>query len=184
MRIVAGAARGRRIRSPRGEGTRPTSDRVREALFNALTSRTTVSGARVADLFAGSGALGIEALSRGAAHCWFVEDDRAALAAVEENLGVLGFDGRATIVRGRVEAVSGRLPADLDLVLADPPYAYDGWTDLLGALAAHLAEDAIVVAESDRVVELPPGWEILWERTYGGTVIVFTAPAAGTGVHA
>ena len=184
MRIVAGSARGRRIRSPRGEGTRPTSDRVREAVFNALTSRTTIAGARTADLFAGSGALGIESLSRGAAHCWFVEDDRAALAAVEENLADLGFDGQATVVRGRVEAVTGQLPDDLDLVLADPPYAYDGWADLLASLAPHLAADAVVVAESDRVIEVVPGWEILWQRTYGGTVIVFTAPAAGTGVHA
>ena len=184
MRIVAGQARGRRIRTPRGDGTRPTSDRVREALFNALGSRGPVADALVADLFAGSGALGMEALSRGAAHCWFVEDDRAALAAIEENLAGLGFGDQATVLRGRVEGVTDRLPDDLDLVLADPPYAYDVWGDLLVALAAHLAPDAIVVAESDRRIEPPPGWEILWERTYGGTVIVFTAPAAGTGVHA
>ena len=184
MRIVAGVARGRRIRSPRGDGTRPTSDRVREAVFNALTSRSTVAGARVADLFAGSGALGLEALSRGAEHCWFVEDDRAASAAIVENIGALGFGDRATVERGRVQAVTDRLPDDLDLVLADPPYEYDAWVDLLVSLAPHVAPDGIVVAESDRRIELPPGWEILWERTYGGTVIVFTAPAAGTGVHA
>jgi 16S rRNA (guanine966-N2)-methyltransferase len=184
MRIVAGVARGRRIRSPGGEGTRPTSDRVREAVFNALTSRTTVVGARVADLFAGSGALGIEALSRGAAHCWFVEDDRAALAAIEENVAGLGFGEGSTVLRGRVEAATGRLPDDLDLVLADPPYSYERWVGLLASLAPHLAPGGLVVAESDRTIDLPPGWGILWERTYGGTVIVFTAPAAGTGVHA
>ena len=184
MRIVAGTARGRRIRSPSGEGTRPTSDRVREALYNALVSRGGVGGARVADLFAGSGALGLEALSRGAAHCWFAEDDRAALAMIQDNLATLGFEDRATVLRGRLPSVCSRLPDDLDLVLADPPYAYDGWTELLTGLRPHLGPDALVVAESDRSIGLPPGWEILWERTYGGTVIVFTAPAAGTGVHA
>ena len=83
MRVVAGSARGRRLRSPDGENTRPTSDRVREAVFNALHSQGLVVGANLADLFAGSGALGIEALSRGAGHVWFVESDRSALAVMK-----------------------------------------------------------------------------------------------------
>ena len=182
MRIVAGLARGRRIRSPEGESTRPTSDRVREALFNALFSRGALDDARVADLFAGSGALGLEALSRGAAHCWFVEDDRAAASVIEENLVALGLADRATLVRNRVEASIEDLPADLDLVLADPPYAFDDWVGLLDRIGGRLAPDALVVVESDRSVEVPPGWEKQRERAYGGTVIVFTAPAAGTGV--
>ena len=182
MRIVAGLARGRRIRSPEGSATRPTSDRVREALFNALFSRGALDEARVADLFAGSGALGLEALSRGAAHCWFVEDDRAAVAVIEENLDTLGLRDRATVVRGRVETCLGELPDDLDLVLADPPYAFDDWSGLLVRVGARLAPDGLVVAESDRTVDVPPGWEKQRERTYGGTVIVFTAPTAGTGV--
>ncbi|MGA1345675.1 MAG: RsmD family RNA methyltransferase, partial [Ilumatobacteraceae bacterium] len=95
MRVVAGELRGRRIVAPAGRDTRPTTDRVREAIFNALGSAGLVEGALVADLFAGSGALGIEALSRGAERCVFVETDRAALAALEQNLDHLGLRSRA-----------------------------------------------------------------------------------------
>ena len=182
MRIVAGSARGRRLHSPVGVSTRPTSDRVREAVFNALFSRGVMDDARVADLFAGSGALGLEALSRGAAHCWFVEDDRDALASIDANVDELGFRDRATVVRGRVESSLTTLPGELDLVLADPPYAYDGWPRLLEEIGGLLAPDGLVVAESDHPIDVPTGWEKQRERTYGGTVIVFTAPAAGTGV--
>ena len=184
MRVVAGTAGGRRLRTPEGEGTRPTSDRVREALFNALTSLGAVRDAAVADLFAGSGALGIEALSRGAGHCWFVERDRAALAVIDDNLDTLGFRGRATVVAADLPDAVGQLPGDLDLVLADPPYAFDAWADLLRALAGKLAPAAVVVVESDRSVALPDGWEKQRERSYGGTVITFTAPPAGTGADA
>ena len=178
---MAGTARGRRLRSPEGQGTRPTSDRVREAVFNALTSAGSVRDAAVADLFAGSGALGIEALSRGAAHCWFVEADAAARAVIDDNLDTLGLRGRATVVTGELpDAVTG-LPDQLDLVLADPPYAFDRWDGLLASLAPKLAGDAVVVVESDRSVAVPAGWEKQRERSYGGTVITFTAPPSGTG---
>lgn len=177
MRVVAGTARGRRLRAPEGEGTRPTSDRVREAVFNALFSLGAVADARVADLYAGSGALGIEALSRGAAHAWFVESDRSAAAVIADNLDTLGFRASATLLQRPVEAAIADLPDAFDLVLIDPPYAFDDWGDLLVSIQPSLAADAIVVVESDRPVEVPAGWEKVRERTYGGTVIAFVAPA-------
>ena len=184
MRVVAGSARGRRLRTPAGTDTRPTTDRVREAVFNALFARGGVTGARVADLFAGSGALGIEALSRGADHCWFVESAREAVAVIGDNLADLGFGDRATVLAGEVERLVDRLPHDLEVVFADPPYRFDAWDDLLSRLVPHLAEEGFVVAESDRSLAPLGGGEILWERTYGGTVITFVAPTAGTGVDA
>lgn len=171
--MVAGSARGRRIAAPPGTDTRPTTDRVREAVFNALGSLGAVQGAVVADLFAGSGALGIEALSRGAAHAHFVESDRRAADVVAANVADLGFADRATVVRRPLPGALDHLPAEVDLVLADPPYAFDGWPELLDRVAARLAPDGIVVAESDRAVDLPPGWTKVRERAYGGTVVVF-----------
>jgi len=171
--VVAGTARGRRIAAPPGTDTRPTTDRVREAVFNALGSLGAVHDAVVADLFAGSGALGIEALSRGAAHAHFVESDRRAADVVAANLAELGFADRATLVRRALPGALDQLPVGLDLVLADPPYAYDGWSDLLERLAPLLAKDAVVVAESDRPLALPRGWSGVRERSYGGTVVTF-----------
>lgn len=191
MRVVAGSARGRRISAPPGTDTRPTTDRVREAVFNALGSLGAVDGAVVADLFAGSGALGIEALSRGAASVHFVESDRRAAAVIEENLAALDLGDGAVVLRQPVAAAIGHLPPTLDLVLADPPYAFDGWDELLAALAPRLAEDGIAALESDRAVPLPSGWEKVRERTYGGTVVLFARPAMPdsgtpdpTGAHA
>lgn len=176
MRVVAGSVRGRRIAAPPGTDTRPTTDRVREAMFNALGSLGAVDGAVVADLFAGSGALGIEALSRGAASAHFVESDRRAVAVIEENLATLGLDDRGVVLRRPVEGALDDLPAPLDLVLADPPYAFEGWAALLGAVAPRLADDGLVVIESGRAIDLPPGWERVRERTYGGTVVLFARP--------
>lgn len=177
MRVVAGSARGRRLRAPAGDATRPTTDRVREALFNALGSLGAVDGAVAVDLYAGSGALGIEALSRGAAAAVFVESDRRAGDVIEENLDQLGFADRATLVRRPVEEAIASLPRPVDLVLADPPYAFDGWAGLLVALEDVVDPDGLVVLESDRRVELPPRWEKVREKSYGGTVIAFAVPA-------
>jgi 16S rRNA (guanine966-N2)-methyltransferase len=167
MRVIAGAARGRRLVAPHGTTTRPTSDRVREATFNALGSLGAVADATVLDLFAGSGALGIEALSRGAAHCTFVDADRAARAAVEANLATCGFAGEATVVPGSAERFVADAAAggqQFDLALLDPPYGFEGWDQLLAALPADLA-----VAESGAAVEAPEGWEVLRSRRYGRT---------------
>ncbi|WP_308461523.1 16S rRNA (guanine(966)-N(2))-methyltransferase RsmD [Sphingomonas citricola] len=123
MRIIAGEWRGRTLVAPKGDTTRPTADRTREALFSMLASRVgNFDGLNVADLFAGSGALGLEALSRGAATCLFVEQDRAALDALRANVATFGVGPRATIRAGSVLAL-GPAPAPLDVVMMDPPYA-------------------------------------------------------------
>ena len=174
MRVVAGTARGRRLRSPDGDTTRPTSDRVREAVFNALFSQGRLDDARVIDLFAGSGALGIEALSRGAAHVWFVESDRSAVAVIDDNLDTLGFRAESTVLPIEVErAIAAGFGGPVDLVLADPPYSYDDWVGLSERLVPLVDADALLVAESGAPVDLSSGWEKLRERTYGGTVITF-----------
>jgi 16S rRNA (guanine966-N2)-methyltransferase len=178
MRVVAGTARGRPLVAPPGDRTRPTSDRVREAVFNALWSRGALDGATVVDLFAGSGALGVEALSRGAAHATFVDDDREARRAVQRNLEACGLGERATIASGRVERWLAALPAGtrFDLAFCDPPYAFTGWGGLLAALPADL-----VVVESDRSVDPPPGWEVVRDSRYGGTWVGFLTPASRAG---
>lgn len=122
MRIIAGEWRGRRLLAPKGDSTRPTADRTRETLFSMLTSRLgSFEGLRVADLFAGSGALGLEALSRGAASCLFVEQDAAALKAIRGNIETLDARGRSDVRSGSVMAL-GPAPAAYDLILLDPPY--------------------------------------------------------------
>ncbi|MBA2283799.1 MAG: 16S rRNA (guanine(966)-N(2))-methyltransferase RsmD [Acidimicrobiia bacterium] len=169
MRVVAGALRGRRLQAPPGVGTRPTSDRVREATFNALGSLDAVADADVLDLFAGSGALGIEALSRGAARATFVERDRAALAVLRSNLDACGLGSdRATVVPGDGPELlrTGRLDGPWHLALLDPPYDFDGWEPLLASLDAELA-----VCESGRPVEPAGAWLVVREKAYGGTVV-------------
>lgn len=122
MRIIAGEWRGRKLAAPKGEGTRPTADRARETLFAMLTSRLgDFDGLQVADLFAGSGALGLESLSRGAAHCLFVEQDRAAVDVIRANVAALGAQARSRIEAGSVMALRAA-STPLDLILADPPY--------------------------------------------------------------
>ncbi len=175
--MVAGTLGGRRIAAPPGRETRPTTDRVREAVFNALGSLGVVAGAEVLDLYAGTGALGIEALSRGANRCTFVERDRRVLAVLAENLRTLGVADVADVRSAAVDVAFAGLDGPFDLVLADPPYDFDDWPTLLVAVAPLLAPDAVVVVESDRTPVLPDGWEIVRERAYGGTVVVFARPA-------
>lgn len=165
MRVVAGAARGRPLVAPAGGTTRPTSDRVREATFNALHSLGAVEDATVLDLFAGSGAMGIEALSRGAAHATFVDNDAKAITAVTQNLRATGLADRATVVRGDAARHTG---TTADVAILDPPYATGdaAWTSLLAGLAAGLA-----VLESDREVVPPEPWRIVRVRRYGSTVV-------------
>lgn len=175
LRVVAGTHRGRRFDVPGGTATRPTSDRVRESIFNALDSLDVVVGARALDAFAGSGALGIEALSRGAGHVTFADTDPAALAVVRSNVDQLGLRDRAMVLPTRaIDAIAGGGP--WDLVLLDPPYAHDGWPDLLDAVAAALGPGGTVVIESDREIDLPPGLDGVRAKPYGGTVVQFARP--------
>lgn len=170
MRVIAGDLRGRRLVTPEGTATRPTTDKVREAIFNALGSLDVVYGARCADLFAGSGAVGIEALSRGATHCTFVERDREALRALRQNLSAVGCDDRARVIPGDASAMAGAL--EVDVVFADPPYGFDAWERLLSALRA-----PFVVTESgeslDQTLGEPAGFEIVRARRYGRTWVTF-----------
>jgi len=168
VRVVAGTFKGRRLAAPRGTRTRPTADRVREALFSMLGD---VGEARVLDLYAGSGALGIEALSRGADSAVFVERDAQALAAIERNLAAVGVE--ATVVRQDVLRFLARADGAFDLVFCDPPY--DSAAGLAGPLAELLpaicAEDARIVTESDKRNPLVLPFPLLVERAYGDTQI-------------
>ncbi len=164
MRVVAGTAGGRRLQSLRGSQLRPTSERVREALFATLGSMGVIEGAAVVDLFAGTGALGIEALSRGAAAATFVDDEPKAVAVIRANLEATGLEG--TVVRSDVLRYLRTTPATFDLALVDPPYAFERWAELLAALSASLA-----ALESDRPIEVEPGWAIVRTRRYGDSVV-------------
>lgn len=178
VRVIAGAVGGRRLRAPSGGRTRPTSDRVKEALFSALAPR--LAGARVLDLYAGSGALGIEALSRGARQAVFVEQDRQAAAVIARNLADLGLeDGH---VRALDVARYGRVSDDgpFDVVLADPPYEVA--TSCVGGHVAQLhasgrlAPAAVVVIERRGPATAPPRVPgVTWDRTraYGDTVLLW-----------
>lgn len=176
MRVIAGSVGGRRLDAPGGVATRPTSDRVREAIFNTLTSLDVLDGARVLDAFAGSGALGIEALSRGAAHVTFAETDRGARDVVQSNIASLALHERARVIGGPA-AEALRRYGPWDLVLLDPPYGFDEWKDLLGVVAEHLGPQAVVVIESDREPTTVPGLDVLRFRKYGGTVVGFLTPS-------
>ena len=171
MRVVAGTYRGRILRAPRGEQTRPTSDRVREALFSILTS---VEGAEVLDLFAGSGALGIEALSRGAARATFVDSAAAAIAAIRQNLEQLGLEAEVLRMQAlRALSCTPVTERQYDLVFLDPPYrlASSLGPELSTALPPVLAQGARVVVESDRRAPLVLDLPLLRERQYGDTLI-------------
>lgn len=180
MRVIAGSAKGRRLVVPAGESVRPTADRVREALFSSL--QPILRGARVLDLFAGSGALGIEALSRGAEHATFVEPDRKALEAIKTNLETATLTDRADVIAGRAVAHLRTLdpgngtPGRIDLAFLDPPYALgdEELADVLTALQPALAPDATVIVERDSRSD-PPRWPAGMEpaepRAYGSTTL-------------
>ena len=168
--------------APEGSETRPTLDRVRESMFNSLVSLNAVEDARVLDLFAGSGALGIEALSRGAASCVFVDHGRDARKAISTNLETTGFLDRSTVVaQGALvwlrDASKSSALGQFDLVLIDPPYAFEDelWSEVLN-LVANLAAGGVVVAESAREITLPTGWDARKEKRYGGTLVTVLLP--------
>ncbi|MGE5185912.1 MAG: 16S rRNA (guanine(966)-N(2))-methyltransferase RsmD [Acidobacteriota bacterium] len=176
MRIVGGTLGGRVIRAPAGAATRPTSEKVRQAIFNILPD---LEGGHVLDLFAGSGALGLEALSRGAAHVTFVDAAKPALAAVRANLDALGVTDRATVIAGdAVAAAAGQVPAEpWRVVFVDPPYRSDLAVRATGAIPlAHLAPGAVIVIEHDRRNAPPDALGSLLrtdQRRYGDTLVSF-----------
>ena len=202
MRIVAGEARGRKLSAPRSKLVRPTSDRVREAVFNTLGSLgAELEGACVADLFAGTGALGLEAISRGAKQAIFMDNSPQALAALGDNITSLGWQEHSSVYPLDVMSTQAQNILEsqyFDLVFCDPPYVFDSWAELLGKLNCGL-----LVAESDTEIDIKisskissktstqissksaafndlskPDWEIRKIKQYGATVITIIAPIA------
>lgn len=183
-RIVAGVARGRRLAVPRGEVTRPTSDRAREALFSTLDGLLPLRGAHVLDLYAGSGALGLEALSRGAAHVLLVEDDRRVATTLRANIATVGLDGAVPVI-SPVQRLAGTAPAQIpgtvspyDVVFADPPYRLSSH-ELGGVLAdlygqGWLAAQAVLVVERSSRADpwvWPTPLEPIRDRRYGEALL-------------
>ncbi|MEO6379911.1 MAG: 16S rRNA (guanine(966)-N(2))-methyltransferase RsmD [Caulobacteraceae bacterium] len=183
MRIVAGDFRGRALAAPAGAATRPTSDRAREAMFNVLEHAAWspgVRGARVIDLFAGSGALGLEALSRGAAFCLFVETDEGARGAIRDNVDAFGVMGNTRVHRRDATSLGvrpGSTGEAFTLAFLDPPYGRGlGERAIAGLIDGDwLSPDAIVVLERGAAEPMPdlPGLELLDERSYGAARVSF-----------
>lgn len=181
MRVVGGQFRGRPLASPRGEGLRPTSDRVREAVFNILTHGIpgfSLEGAKVLDLFAGTGALGVEALSRGATYCLFVEQDAEARGLIRRNVEAFGLSGVTRIFRRDATDLGTAGSRDqFTLLFADPPYGRGLAEKALTSAAdgGWLADGAItVIEEAERSqLNLPPPFIEIDRRTWGGTQVVF-----------
>ncbi|MBL8917474.1 MAG: 16S rRNA (guanine(966)-N(2))-methyltransferase RsmD [Myxococcaceae bacterium] len=176
MRIVAGSARGRTLKTPRGSDvTRPTADRVRETIFNVLGQ--TCDGLRVLDLFAGTGALGLEALSRGAAQAVLVDSGREAVGLCRENVKALGFEARARVIAAPVTKAVEQLATEggrFELVFSDPPYAARAGVEVLTAIEPLVTAEGVAVIEHGADEALPEQvgrWQRLDERAFGATVV-------------
>ena len=186
MRVIAGTYRGRAL-TPVGKGDagahlRPTTDRTRESLFNVLAGGRfgdPIPGARVLDLFAGTGALGLEALSRGAAHVTFVDDGRVAQKLVAANIKLLGAEATTRLFRADATRLPACIDAPFDLVFLDPPYGKGlGETALSAAISGGwIAEDALILWEESAAITPPEGLTLLDARRYGDTTIHFLEPA-------
>ncbi len=184
MRLTGGRLGRRHIAVPKAAdrgAVRPTSDRVREALFSALASRCTLEGAVVLDVFAGSGALGLEAVSRGASHSTFIERDRATARTLRENAKGLGVTAETTVLE--LDALKGlaKVTGPFDVVFADPPYALALDGDWMNALGRHLRPSGLLVVERDkRSAPLPPPAEqtLVFDRAWGQSrIFIFGRPS-------
>lgn len=177
MRIIAGTHRGRLLKAPVGPETRPTMDRTREAIFSMIYSRLSLTGIRVADLFAGSGALGLEALSRGAGHCTFVEQHATAFRTLSDNVALLKAHTQASLVKSAAESWMARQkPGTFGLILADPPYDLPALDALPDALLPLLTEGGLLVLEHDdrHIFDDHPAH--LLSRAYGKTLVSLFSP--------
>ncbi|MCC7362876.1 MAG: 16S rRNA (guanine(966)-N(2))-methyltransferase RsmD [Dehalococcoidia bacterium] len=180
LRISGGSARGLPLTEPKGMRLRPTSGLVREAIFNILGDR--VEGARVLDLYAGTGALGIEALSRGAAHATLVEGERAACDAILQSLGRAGFTAQATVIRGRLPSALKSVKGPFEIVLMDPPYNEETAIETLNGVGELVAEGGVIVYEHGSRYNppgRPEGLEMQERRTYGDSAIALYGPREG-----
>ena len=176
LRIAGGEHRGRKLKAVPGDTTRPTSARVREALFSIAGPRR-----RVLDGFSGTGAIALEALSRGAERAVAVEKNARAVAVIEENARLLGLEDRLRVIRGDAPgALSALASGEFDLVFADPPYAFEDWERLMAALARTASADGIVVVEHgvDRPSPACPSLDLLREYRYGGTALSVYRPTS------
>jgi 16S rRNA (guanine966-N2)-methyltransferase len=176
VRVIAGEYRGRRLSAPVGAHVRPTSDRVREAIFDILFSLGGVEGLAIVDLFAGTGALGIEALSRGASSVTFIDRDPRSVTAIRANLVSTGMaeaeaEGAAIVVRADVDSWVSSTASHFDVALCDPPYDYAEWEPLLTRLPSDL-----VVLESGAELPSFESWDVLRSRRYGGTIVTVARP--------
>ena len=169
MRVIGGVARGRPLKAKLPETVRPTTDYAREAIFSMLESRGGLYDLVVADLYCGSGALGIEALSRGAVKCYFYDADALCLGAAKANLEPLGIEAEAVFTKATLPVWTP--PADLDLILVDPPYGPLNLASLLKGVRA-----SRVVVENDRHMEAPMGWVVTKTKRYGTTLVTMLEP--------
>ena len=172
MRVIGGAARGRPLKAKLPPTVRPTTDYAREAIFSMLESRGGLYDLVVADLFCGSGAMGIEAMSRGASKVYFVDSDPLCLAAAKSNLEPLQLHAEAVFVRATLPV--WQPPVDVDLVLCDPPYGPLDVASLLKGLHA-----SRVIIENDRHVPAPEGWDVTKLKRYGTTLVTMLEPHEG-----
>lgn len=182
MRVISGIARGRNLKGPKGMMVRPTSDLVKESLFNIIGPA--VVDAQFLDLYAGTGGVGIEAISRGAAGATFVEKDRANVRIIRENLAICGFEGSARVVQGKVISVLNRLEGVYDLVFLDPPYGRGLLEETIRRVVSRrlLKPGGLLIAECESGEELPdfPGaLDVLKQRRYGRTQLVFYTNIGG-----
>ncbi len=172
MRVITGEFRGRKLESPDTNDIRPTSDKVKEACFNILMND--IYGSVCCDLFAGTGSLGIEALSRGAERCYFGDNSREAVRLIKTNVAKCGAEERAVIINGDYKKVLKRIPEKVDIFFLDPPYRSGVYERCLDAIAALdlLGEDGIIIAEHETKIKLPEtygGYQLIRDRKYGKT---------------
>lgn len=175
MRIIAGTYRGRTLRAPRS-GTRPTTDRTREAIFNLLAARLDLHDVRVLDLFAGSGALGLEAISRGAARVTFVEQHGGALATIRQNAKALEVEDQCVIQRGDAVRFLEQAAGAYDVVFADPPYELEAMERLPDLVRPHLAPGGLFVLEHSTAHDFEGHAALETSRKYGRTVVSLFGP--------
>jgi len=177
MRIIGGRLKRAALKAPKGLSVRPTTDKVREALFNALRARIPIDGTLVLDLFAGTGALGFEALSRGAERAVFVEDDASVLSVTKANASALGLEEACTFVRSDVLKWLRRpVRQRFDLIFADPPYGLEDLQVLPGLAQPHLAEDGLFVLEHDARHAFDGEPSLMMSKSYGRTAISMFVP--------
>jgi len=176
MRIVAGAFRGRRLHTPKNDRIRPTIDKVRESVFNIIAEE--VPGAKVLDLFAGTGAMGLEALSRGARFCLFVDNGSEAVRLIRENIKLLAADDLSKVIHGTASSAIRRLSAQnelFDLIFMDPPYG-KGYVEETFQIVCAVAGDGSLVVAEQHIKDSPPRTPAIWqknhERRYGDTLIL------------